>query len=170
MADKDNGAAPVTTSNGPGPARDVAAREITINAQYVKDLSFENPRAPQSLMRTQQQPPEVTLGIDVSAQNLAPNVFEVTVSIHGEAKSAGERVFLVELAYCGIATYINTTEADLPRAIFVETARLLFPFARAIVADATRDGGFMPLLINQIDFGELLRRKQEAAQKTTATA
>jgi preprotein translocase subunit SecB len=163
MADKENGAAPPTLQ-GSAPAQDVAARQLMINAQYVKDLSFENPRAPQSLMRMQQQAPEVTLGVDVNAQDLAPNTFEVTLTIHAEAKMAGERVFLVELTYCGVATIANLTEAEIPIAIFIETPRQLFPFARSVIANATRDGGFMPLLINQIDFGELLRRKQEALQ------
>lgn len=163
MADKENGATPPSAASA-GPAPDIAGRQLLINAQYIKDLSFENPRAPQSLMRIQQQPPEVTLGVDVNAQNLAPNTFEVTLAIHAEAKLAGERVFLVELAYCGVVTLTNLAEAEIPIAVFIETPRQLFPFARAVIANATRDGGFMPLLINQVDFGELLRRKQEALQ------
>jgi preprotein translocase subunit SecB len=159
MADKDNGGAPPS-----------APRGLTINAQYIKDLSFENPRAPQSLMQAQQKPPEVGLGIDVAAQNLAPNTFEVTLMLHAEAKREGERVFLVELTYAGVTTLTNVPEAELPIALFIETPRLLFPFARAIVASATLEGGFMPLMINQVDFADLLRRKQEALQASAAAS
>ena len=171
MADKENGATP-TIAPVTAPPRDVTARELIINAQYIKDLSFENPRAPQSLMRPPQQQPEVQMGIDITAQTLAPNVYEVALAIHAEAKAGSDRVFLVELVYGAVATLNNIPEAEIPLALFVETPRLLFPFVRGILASATRDGGFMPLLINQIDFGDLLRRKQEAmrAQQAPASA
>jgi len=159
MADKDNG----------GAAPD-GRRGLAINAQYVKDLSFENPRAPQSLVQVQQKPPEVSLGIDVAAQSLAPDTFEVTLTLHAEAKRDGERVFLVELTYAGVTTLTNVPEAEIPLALFIETPRLLFPFARAIIASATLEGGFMPLMINQVDFADLLRRKQEAQQSRAAAS
>lgn len=151
MADTQNGAAPEAVG-GEG------NRELYINAQYVKDLSFENPRAPQSLLQAPQQP-EVQLGVDVKAQNLAPNLYEVVLTVHAEAKANSERIFLVELAYAGVVTLNNMTEADLPRALLVETPRLMFPFARSVVANAVRDGGYMPLLLNPIDFSELLQRQ-----------
>jgi len=153
MAEQGNGAAAQ-----PGPQ----GRALAIGAQYVKDLSFENPRAPQSLLQTAQQP-EVQVGVDVKVQNIAPNIYEVVLTVHTDAKAANERVFLVELAYAAIVTLNNVAEPDLPRALLVETPRLLFPFARAIIANATREGGFMPLLLNPIDFAEVARQQQAAA-------
>jgi preprotein translocase subunit SecB len=142
---------------------------VMINAQYIKDLSFENPRAPQSLMQQQTQP-EVQIGVDVKAQAVAPGLFEVQLTVHADAKSGADRIFLVELVYCGVTTVQNVPDADLARVLLVETPRMLFPFARSIVASATRDGGFMPLLLRPIDFAELLRQQQERAQGQPAVA
>ena len=163
MSDTDGGAPP--QSNG-----QEAQPQVFINAQYVKDFSFENPRAPQSLMQTQ-TPPEVQIGVDVKAQNVGPGLFEVLLTIHANAKTATDPVFLVELVYAGVVTVQNVAETDLPRVLLVETPRLLFPFARSIVANATRDGGFAPLLLRPIDFAELLRQQQaQAAGQATAVA
>ncbi len=162
----------VETTNGgttPQPGAQPAQPVVFINAQYVKDLSFENPRAPQSLLQTQQQP-EVQIGVDVKAQNVAPGLFEVLLTIHADAKTGTERVFLVELVYAGVATVQNVPDADMARILLVETPRLLFPFARSIVANATREGGFMPLLLRPIDFADLLRQQQDRAKGQTAVA
>ena len=140
----------------------VAPPQLIVNAQYVKDLSFENPRAPQSLMQPSGQP-EVAINIDVKAGNLGPELFEVVLTVNITAQAQGEPVFLVELAYAAVVTLHNTPEALLPSLLLVETPRLLFPFARAVIAGATRDGGFPPLLINPIDFAELLQRQSSTA-------
>ncbi len=160
-----------TTNGGttPQPGAQPAQPTVFINAQYVKDLSFENPRAPQSLLQTQQQP-EVQIGVDVKAQNVAPGLFEVQLTIHADAKTGTERVFLVELVYAGVATVQNVPDADMARILLVETPRLLFPFARSIIANATREGGFMPLLLRPIDFADLLRQQQDRAKGQTAVA
>jgi preprotein translocase subunit SecB len=143
-----------------GPLAD-GSPQMMINAQYVKDLSFENPRAPQSLMQPS-GPPQVDIGVDVKARNLAPDTFEVMLTINASAKAGGEPVFITELAYCAVVTVKGADEASLPLILLVETPRIMFPFARAVIADATRDGGFPPLLINPIDFAELMRRNQAA--------
>jgi preprotein translocase subunit SecB len=144
------------------PAADPAqAQPLIINAQYVKDLSFENPRAPQSLTQPSAAP-DVAINVDIKARNLGPEVFEVVLTVNVDARAQNEPIFLVELAYAAVVTVKNTPEAMLPGLILVETPRLIFPFARAIIADATRDGGFPPLMINPIDFGELLRRQPQA--------
>ncbi len=140
------------------------AREIVINAQYIKDFSFENPRAPQSLMQQQQQP-EVQIGVDVKAQNVAPGFFEVLLTINAEAKSNNERIFLVELVYGAVMSLNNVSEADMAQALLVEAPSLLFPFARAVIANATREGGFMPLLMRPIDFKALLVQQQQAVAR-----
>lgn len=137
---------------------------LAVNAQYVKDLSFENPRAPQSLIQQKTQP-EVQLGVDVKARNLGPDLFEVVLTLNAKATAENETVFVVELAYAGVVTAKADDQNLMPFLILVETPRLLFPFARNIIAGATRDGGFPPLLINPIDFTELLRRQQQQQQQ-----
>ena len=144
-------------------------QQLVVNAQYVKDLSFENPRAPQSLMQ-QAQPPEVQIGVDVKAQTLGQDIFEVLLTINANAKSGGDAVFMVELTYAALVTLRGAPQELLAPLLLVETPRLMFPFARAIISSATREGGFPPLLIHPVDFAELLRRQQQGAAPTTATA
>jgi preprotein translocase subunit SecB len=140
---------------------------LIINAQYLRDLSFENPRAPDSLL-AQSGPPDVNIEIDVKARQLNPELYEVVLNLQIEARSGSDVAFLVEVDYGGVVT-IRNAQADLLAAlILIETPRLLFPFARAIIADATRDGGFPPLLINPVDFAELQRRKAQRAAEGEA--
>jgi preprotein translocase subunit SecB len=155
-----------TTGNGainPATTSPASPQQLIINAQYIKDLSFENPRAPQSLIQPSAQP-EVEINVDVKARNLSPELYEVVLTINATARAQGETVFLVELAYGSVVTVKNATAEVLPGLILVETPRIVFPFARAVIANATRDGGFPPLMINPIDFAELLRRQQSDAQ------
>jgi preprotein translocase subunit SecB len=152
-----------TTSNGADSAATSPGgpQQLILNAQYIKDLSFENPRAPQSLIQQTAQP-DVEINVDVKANNLGPEVFEVVLTINATARAQGETVFLIELAYGSVVTIKNATAELLPMLVLVETPRIVFPFARAVIANATRDGGFPPLMINPIDFAELLRRQQAA--------
>jgi preprotein translocase subunit SecB len=149
------------TNVPPSPAD--APQQLIVNAQYIKDLSFENPRAPQSLIQQGSQP-SVDINVDVKAQNLGPEVFEVILTINVTARADEQPVFLVELAYGTVVTVKNAPPEMLSPLILVETPRIVFPFARAVIANATRDGGFPPLMINPIDFAELLRRQQAEAQ------
>jgi preprotein translocase subunit SecB len=152
----------MTDTNAPPPAGAMPpppGPQLIMNAQYVKDLSFENPHAPQSLM-PQAQSPEIKLDVRVDAKNLAPDAFEVTLALTARASRKEDLVFLVELTYAGVVTLQNVPREHAQFFVLVETPRLLFPFARAILADATRDGGFPPLFIQPIDFAELLRRQQ----------
>jgi preprotein translocase subunit SecB len=155
------------TGNGPSTPLPAAAepnpQQLVINAQYIKDLSFENPRAPNSL-RQQGTPPSVEINVDVKAQTLGPESYEVVLTINASAKVQDEALFLVELAYGAIITVRNVPQELLTAIVLVETPRLMFPFARNIVAETTRDGGFPPLMINPIDFGELLRRNATVGQ------
>jgi preprotein translocase subunit SecB len=148
---------------GPPTTSPSEAQQLILNAQYIKDLSFENPRAPQTLIQQTAQP-DVEINVDVKARNLGPDVFEVVLTINATARAQGEPVFLVELAYGSVVTVKNTPAELVPTLVLVETPRIVFPFARAVIANATRDGGFPPLMINPIDFGELLRRQQAEAQ------
>jgi len=155
-----------TTSNGADGAATTSPagpQELILNAQYIKDLSLENPRAPQSLIQQTAQP-EVEINVDVKASNLSAELYEIVLTINATARAEGEAVFLVELVYGSVVTIKNAPAEILPMLILVEAPRFVFPFARAIIANATRDGGFPPLMINPIDFAELLRRQQADAQ------
>ncbi len=157
------------TGNGPSAPQPAAAQptaqpqQLIVNAQYIKDLSFENPRAPHSL-RQQPGQPAVEINVDVKAQSLGPENYEVVLTIKAGAKVQDETLFLIELAYGAIITVRNVPQEMLSPVVLVETPRLMFPFARNIIADTTRDGGFPPLMINPIDFTELLRRNQGLPQ------
>jgi len=131
---------------------------INVNAQYVKDLSFENPQAPKSLAPAENAP-NIAVNLDVQAKALGKDLYEVELMVRAEAKRAEMVLFIVELHYAGLFTLHNIPEANHSEVLLIEGPRMLFPFARAIVADATREGGFPPLMINPIDFAALFRMK-----------
>jgi preprotein translocase subunit SecB len=142
---------------------------LIINAQYVRDLSFENPRAPESLMG-QNAPPEVGVEIDVKARQISLELFEVVLSFQVQARTGDDVAFLIELDYGAVLTIRNAAPEMIAALLLVEAPRILFPFARAIISNATRDGGFPPLLLNPVDFADLQRRKAQQAQQASDTA
>ena len=127
---------------------------VQVHAQYVKDLSFENPEAPNSLAQ-QDSPPNIEISVDVGARGLTASQFEVELRITANATNGEMKAFVVEVLYAGVFTLHNVEQEKLKQVCLVECPRLLFPFARRIVADATRDGGFPPLLLEPIDFVSL---------------
>ena len=133
------------------------ALPITVNAQYIKDLSFENPNAPQSLAMTGEQP-NLDVHIDVQTRSGPEDSYEVTLLIKANAKLGDKTAFLIELAYAGLFTLKGLPKEALQPVLLIEAPRILFPFARNIIADVTRDGGFAPLMINPIDFADMFRR------------
>jgi preprotein translocase subunit SecB len=153
---------PETPTSG-APADQTNPPRLTILSQYIKDLSFENPRAPQSLQPNQARP-EVQIRVDVRAQPVEAERYEVSLQLHVDAKAGDETAFMVELTYGGVFGLLNIPQDSLQPLLLIECPRLLFPFARRIVADATRDGGFPPLLIDPIDFVTLYRRRQQQTQ------
>jgi preprotein translocase subunit SecB len=148
------------------------APPLQLNIQYTKDLSFEVPGAPEIFVQLKEQP-RVDLSLDVQARPLddQPNVFEVALQIRADAKVGATACFIAELSYCGVFT-VNVPQEHLEPVLLVECPRLLFPFARNILADITRDGGFPPVLLAPIDFVALWqsRRGQGAAQPPVGTA
>ncbi len=124
-------------------------------------------RAPASL-RPQATQPAVEINVDVKAQSMGPENYEVVLTINASAKTQDGVLFLIELSYGAMITVRNMPQELLSPVVLVETPRLIFPFARNIVAETTRDGGFPPLMINPIDFGELLRRNTDANQAAQA--
>lgn len=151
------------TPSGDATAGQAAQPRLMIQTQYVKDLSFENPRAPNSLDPSQGRP-EITVRVDVRAQAFTEDRYEVALHLNVETKTAGEAGFMLELTYAGIFALVDIPQESRQPILLIECPRLLFPFARRIVADATRDGGFPPLMIDPIDFVALYRRRQQQAQ------
>lgn len=147
-------------TNGNGAPVDQAPPQLNVLAQYTKDLSFENPNAPASL-GPQEQQPAINIQINVSANNLAENEFEVILSIEGKAETATKVMFSFDLAYAGVFRVVNVPKENLHPLIMIECPRLLFPFAREIVATSVRDGGFPPLMLDPVDFVSLYRQNME---------
>lgn len=155
----DQNAAPADPANAQTPD---GQPMMLVNAQYVKDLSFENPNAPQSL--SQQGEPNVQIAIDVNANQVAEKAFEVTLTLRAEGTAGETSLFIVEIVYAGIFSIGDVPEEYLAPLVYIEAPRQLFPFARAIIADAVRDGGFPPLLVQPIDFVQLYQQRAAQAQ------
>ncbi len=145
---------------------DQSNQTITINAQYVKDLSLKNLNAPKSLMNLT-EPPQVNIAVDVKANKFSDEVYEVALAIKADAKSKDMACFTAEVVYAGLVTIKGIAADQLQSVLLVECPRLLFPFARSIVADITREGGYAPLLVHPIDFLGLY--KQQLASGTIGT-
>lgn len=144
-----------------------AAPQVSILAQYVKDLSFENPNAPQSLQNANGDAPRIEVNVNVGVRRVAEEAYEVDLRVEATARQEALKSFQVELLYSGVFGLKNVPEEALEPFLLVEAPRMLFPFARRIVADATRDGGFPPLLLDPIDFAALYM--QQRAQGNGAT-
>ena len=153
MADDiDLGASP---ENGFG---DEPMPQVAIITQYVKDLSFENPNAPASLQVQGQ--PRIDVNVGVNARKAADDVYEVELKISAKADTDSGAAFMVELLYAGLFGLKNVPDEAIEPFCIIEGPRILFPFARRIIADAVRDGGFPPLLLDPIDFGALYMSQQ----------
>ena len=136
-----------------------------IKGQYIKDLSFENPHAPQSLLASAERP-GIEVSVDLKAQKLQENIYEMTLHLSARAVTEGNTLFLVDLAYAGIFQVSNIREEHIEQLILIDCPFVLFPFARRVIADVTRDGGFPPLMLDPIDCHALYmqnRAKSEAA-------
>ena len=165
------------TNGGPPPegaanTPDQAAPSLNVLAQYVKDLSFENPNAPRSLSQQpgqQQQPPKINIQINVNAKPLADNDFEIELKIEGRAELPTTFLFGFDLLYAGIFRIQNVPQENVHALVMIECPRLLFPFARAIIADAVRNGGFPPLMIDPVDFVSLYRQRMAEQQPPAPT-
>lgn len=140
------------------------APRLSIQAQYVKDLSFESPKAPQSLAQGAPRP-EIQVGVDVRVAQLGEGQFEVVLQLNLDAKTGDQPVFVLELTYGCVAHVTNVPQEQLQLVLFIEVPRLIFPFARRVISDVTRDGGVPPLMLDPIDFLALHRHRVELAQK-----
>jgi preprotein translocase subunit SecB len=136
---------------------------MSVLLQYVKDLSFENPGAPASL-GPRPKPPQINISIGVQSQQVGQHQYEVEIKIDAKATDGTTGVFQVELVYAGVFQLQNIPQDQLRPLLLIECPRLLFPFARQVVAESTRNGGFPPLLIDPVDFTQMYR--QQLAQQS----
>ena len=127
---------------------------MLIVAQYIKDLSFENPMGAEAMSGLTESP-NVTIEVNTSARHIQGNNHEVTLFMRGEAKTADRTIFIVELTYAGIVTLNDVPEDAVQPVLLIDATRHLFPFARSVLANVTRDGGFVPLMVNPIDFAAM---------------
>lgn len=156
----------MTDSNANGAAAPVQAAgpRFSVLVQFTKDFSFENPNAPRTL-GPQPQSPNISVQINVNARQLAPTDYEVSLMMEGGAGEGANTMFKFELNYSGVFRVENIPADQVQPVVMIEGPRLLFPFARQIVADAVRGGGFPPLYIDPIDFHALFMQRMAAQQE-----
>lgn len=148
---------------------DSTTSAITLKGQYIKDVSFENPRAPQSLLSLR-EPPAIDISVDLNAQRLQDNVFELAIHIAARAIHEKNTIFLSDLVYGGIFEVKADNDAAFEKLVLVDCAYLLFPFARRVISDLTRDGGFPPLQLEPIDFAHLYEQNKGSIARNAPAA
>ena len=136
---------------------------LLVNLQFIKDLSFEVPNAPAIFVDMQTVQPEIGVKVNIHANPIQGNTFEVSLQLNIDAKLGEKTAFLLELVYGGVFT-LNVPPDHIQPMLLIECPRLLFPFARNIVSDTTRDGGFPPMLLQPIDFVSLFRARLEQVE------
>jgi len=143
-----------------------AQPQVVINTQYVKDLSFESPAAPACFVDIK-TPPKIDLSLDIKVQHLEKDSYEIILQINAKASHEDKSLFIVELEYAGLFSINNIEKEDQKEQILlIYCPSLIFPFARRVIADVTRDGGFQPLMVNPIDFAALyMQQKQQKDDK-----
>ena len=167
---KTNGDGPAETPKAPadpGAGAKAAQPQLTVLAQYVKDLSFESPNAPQSLQGPGENP-QLKVGVNVGAVPKGDDAYEVALNLEVHARSDNGVIYNVEMVYGGLFRLRGVPQNLLQPVLFVDCPALLFPFVRRALADVIRDGGFPPLMLDPIDFGRLYA--QNLAQGQAAAA
>lgn len=142
--------------------------QLQIVAQYIKDLSFENPGAPNGLT----QRPQIEFGMDLQSRRLDGEHFEIEMKFRVNATAEGRPLFLIELTYGGLFRIVNIPDEAIQQILGIQAPHMLFPFARRIIADLARDGGMPPLMIEPIDFVALYQARlaQQAGQQPVGNA
>ncbi|MCA3249879.1 MAG: protein-export chaperone SecB [Rhodospirillaceae bacterium] len=151
----------MTSVSGNGSAGDGS---VAVVAQYMRGFALDNPNAPMILLNSLRENPQLDVSVDVAARLLAPGQYEVVLFLKAKAKLGDEDAFNCELSYGGTFQLDGLPAAEIHPTLFVDCPRLLFPFARSIIANATRDAGYPPLLIHPIDFDGLYAQKGDQAK------
>ena len=163
MSDKPSTAGTGNPAQPENAAGNGKAPSLKVLAQYIKDLSFENPKAPQSLAQKDRNP-NISINVNVNANPIAGSDYDVILTLNAEAKTGEDVLFNVELIYGGVFRVEGFPQEHMLPLLFIECPRLLFPFARQIISDATRNGGFPPLLIEPIDFAQMFAQRMAEEQ------
>jgi preprotein translocase subunit SecB len=137
--------------------------QFNVLAQYIKDLSFESPNTPESL-RGPGENPNLQVNVNVAADKVEDEIYEVVIHFDADAGNKAGAIYKLELAYAGLFRLHNMPDQVKHPVLFIDCPALLFPFLRRLVGDLTRDGGFPPLLLDPINFGQLYRQNMEQAQ------
>ncbi len=160
---------PATDPNGFGPGNgEDTAPAVGLISQYVKDLSFENPNAPGVYQN--QTAPAIDVQFNIGANQVGEEVHEVSLKVEIRAETDGTVAFIVDLTYAGLFGFRNVPAEQIQPYLLTEGPRLIFPFARRVVADTIRDGGFPPLLLEPIDFNQLFMQQSQAQQANVPDA
>jgi preprotein translocase subunit SecB len=145
------------------------APTFRVLAQFIRDLSFENPRAPESL-RAQAEPPQIDLSVEMNARTRPDGLFETDLKLVVSAQAAGETVFQIELLFGGLFQITGIPDEDMEPVLMIECPRYLFPFARRLIADLTGESGFPPFMLEPIDFGAVYQARRAAMAQETGQA
>jgi preprotein translocase subunit SecB len=132
---------------------------MQINAQYIKDFSFENPNSPSSLQPKTE--PKVEVNVDVQASSLSDHAYEVSLTTSITGRDDLQTLFIIELIYAGIFTFQGESDDNIEPALLIDCPQLLFPFARSIISNMTQNGGFPPLLLQPVNFAQLYIKSRE---------
>jgi preprotein translocase subunit SecB len=162
MSEQDDG---IITGTEPLPNGADTTPAAGLIQQYVKDLSFENPNAP-AIFQVQ-APPQIDVQFNIGTAQVGEEIHEVVLRVDVRAETEGQVAFIVELTYAGLFGLRNIPAEHVQPFLLAEAPRLLFPFARRVLADAVRDGGFQPLLLEPIDFAAIYMQQAEAQQANT---
>ena len=147
--------------DGPNPADGPPG--VRVLAQYIRDLSFENPLAPDSLRAGAAQP-QIDLGVELNGKGRPDGFFEVDLKLSARAMRESDAVFHIELVYGGLFQIVGVPEQDLEPVLMIECPRFLFPFARRIIADLTGEGGFPPFMLEPLDFAGIYASRRAQGQ------
>jgi len=164
MTDTDAGQG--AQQNGQG----AAEPGIRILAQFIRDLSFENPRAPESLRAAGAAQPQIELGVEMNARARDDGLYEVDIKLSAQAGRDDGTLFVVEILYGGLFQIAGVEQADIEPVLLIECPRYLFPFARRIIADLSSEGGFPPFLLDPIDFAAVYQARKAAAEEPVGNA
>lgn len=143
-------------ASAPAPNDAAQGPMLQVLAQYTKDASFENPNAPDSL-RSGQEPPTMNINIEIGRQMIGDDTAEVVIMLRADAHRDDQVVFIAEVQYAGLFAFQNINAEELQPMILIECPRLLFPFARQIMAEMTQNGGFPPIMLEPPDFASMFR-------------
>lgn len=151
-----------------GAAKTEAATQPSLNilSQYIKDLSFENPGAPKSLIGNSEAP-EINISVNVGAEKVEDDVFAVELTLVSKAERSGDVLFNCELVYGGVFRIAGFSDEQIHPVVMIECPRMIFPFARQVFAAVTQQGGFPPLMLDPVDFASIYAQNIKAAAEAT---